>query len=284
MTGISDERVEMQGRPREIDIEASLGSTAIEYNTSQQQVTLRATRSEPARETQKEEVHVLQSPINLGLAFYTDFRASHVKEGKPAQCVFICWGDTLVKQMIDVPVTYKDSDKNVYKKMRKSWFAVRGRWRRYFPLYDVKCVREVKFRFLRRREHHFEVLVKDTLDRVEHLRTLQEAQAAAKRLAPDPMAEPTCYFDSECQKYVHEYDRCCEYTDENDFEHPNRLNFCPQRDLDYAQRVLASFEMQPLLTLCFHDPEYAVEHSTLRRVSDDVYEDSYENSCILNYE
>ena len=86
--------------------------------------------------------------------------------------------------------------------------------------------------------------------------------------------------------------RCDEYTAEDDSVQPGRLAICPQIALDNVQRALASFEMQPLSTLCFHDPEYAAEHSTLYGLlkdfygdsCEDFYGDSFENENVYSYE
>lgn len=110
----------------------------------------------------------------------------------------------------------------------------------------------------------FVVLVKFIEEQTEQRRrelesSRQELEAFIDKITnfAEVQFPSSCYFDSTTGAYNHESSQC-----------PTNKNMastftCPFEDIDKTQHNLLKIELRPILTLCFHNPEYAKEQYIL---------------------
>ena len=262
------------------DLEANNSSTAVELRQPTAHTTLRQRRHLPPP---SHEVKALEDEPCL--AFFPRFQDQAAQDRSPYHCLFVCWGPSGDHYAIDIPVDDKDNEAKIYRDMQKQWRKKRGFWRHFLPFRGIVAVREIKvssivmqspksfaerqpqLRFINAQKGRFAVLVRSLEKENDQLQrqlennlffsTVEQEGMAEMEIAPNPEC---CYFDGKTGEYIH-FSKC----PVND--HFTTSSHCPFQKNDTDQRQLRSLRLQPLLTACFKNPEYAAGNHTLESLT-----------------
>ncbi|ETN40099.1 uncharacterized protein HMPREF1541_04374 [Cyphellophora europaea CBS 101466] len=177
--------------------------------------------------------------------------------------VFICWGKQNECDILAVAIekVKLESQSELWKEIRRAYYASRGSWRKFVPLLRVKNVSKASISILGARGYL------ETSEGVRNARFLgicsKDEPAAQRRkeleTAKNSIKKTTdCYYDAVTGKTEHLDIECPEYWGENE-------GFCPTESLHHLNEALSTLSMRPFLSLMFHNPTTSEANAQLSR-------------------
>jgi hypothetical protein len=106
-------------------------------------------RQYPRNRKRERAVHniIQRSSTQVTDGFFTYFQ-KEAKRHFDAQCVFLLWGSEYSEKStasaVDVRILNSDAEDVVFQELKATYYANRGRWRKYLSLRDVAVVRPVR--------------------------------------------------------------------------------------------------------------------------------------------
>ncbi|TAQ89297.1 hypothetical protein B7494_g2382 [Chlorociboria aeruginascens] len=208
----------------------------------------------------KPEVHPPRMAQASGQAeqFFKTLRAE-LGNGSREHCLFVCWENEVNDQRaVPLLIDDRDDEVSVYQDLVEIWYKRYGWWWKCIPFYEVQGVDEVKFRFLRKQENGFSVIIERLDIPGIKARLTSDLEDASAKLCTMMAREPysTCKQVKSTGYWVHEREDCLGYE-------PFAETCYFQIELD-SQRKLDRLELLSLPLQCFHDPKKAAAPRTLQ--------------------
>ncbi|RMZ46441.1 hypothetical protein CA14_008224 [Aspergillus flavus] len=172
--------------------------------------------------------------------------------------LLLCWGDKDRCHIIPTSIPHEANEVNIWESIRAAWYARRGHWRTYIPLYGVQQVDIVEVTMA----GYESVSLGGEISEVQYLGLYREAEPANKRSElEDNIAhyEPQdfpCQYNPSTGKVNCSRNYCVSCI-ADDIE-------CPENRLYESQRQLLHLIRRPLLTQAFSNENVANGNSLLK--------------------
>ncbi|KAE9373930.1 hypothetical protein N431DRAFT_482792 [Stipitochalara longipes BDJ] len=201
---------------------------------------------------------------------FFDALQAELEDGVRQHCLFLCW-EASVNDQRAVPLLIENKEDEldevkIYRDMAAKLYETQPWWLKYNPFCQVLGVEEVEFRFLKKQENDFSVVIEklDLLQiKTELVSRLEDAKNYSCKITDLDEYPESCYEDANTGGWTHDNQHCINAREVIPFLE------CPFKEEKEFSRKLDRLRLLSLPLLCFKDPGKAANQRTLEGMAQD---------------